>query len=199
MTSLTTALPLEQGISNQLCFLIVDYMTNTNVWLKQVFGSAQYAYIKDDLASKQRPGVFCYPMWDEKHSFGYSETGKICLELHFSFQEQRVDLAQNVIQIANLIKLINLDQKFTQHCQQSMPGLFWVGKFCHTDYSKVYAKESVVKIIMDYNVDVLAYQTGLQSAGYDITSPDELIYVAVTGLLEKMEILDQNQQPVIEV
>ncbi len=196
MTSKTVALPLIQGISNQLCFLIIDYMTVTNVWMNQVFGSAQYAYIKDDLASKQRPSVFCYPLWDEKESFAYSERGKICLELHFSFQEQRTDLAMNVIQIANLIKLINLQQLFTEYCQTYMPGLFWVGKFCHTDYSKVYAKESVVKIILDYNVDLLAYQTELQAQGYDLTSPDEAIYMAVTNLLESIEVLDQNQQPV---
>ncbi len=172
-------------------------MTNTNVWMKQVFSSAQYAYVKDDLASKQRPSVFCYPLWDEKISFSYSEMGKICLELHFNLKEQRVDLAQNVIQIANLIKNINAQGLFTQHCQKTMAGLFWVGKFCHSDYSKVYAKESVVKIILDYNVDLLAYQTELQAQGYDITSPDEQIYVAVTNLLETVQILDKNLEPII--
>lgn len=197
MTSLTTALPLYNGIDNQVCFSIIDYLTNHNVWTSQVFGSAQYAYIKDDLASKQRAAVFCFPIFSSKNSFGYTQRGKIVLELHFSLQKQRVDLAQNVIQIANLIQLINLNQQFTQYAQTQMYGLFWIGKECHADYSQVYAKESKVKIELDYSVDLLAYQTGLQSAGFDIISPDEQIYNAVTALLEKNVLLDQNQQPVI--
>jgi hypothetical protein len=174
-------------------------MTNVNVWTKQVFVSAQYAYIKDDLASKQRPGIFCYPLRSHKNSFGYSQDGKICMELHFSLQEQRVDLAQNVIQIANLIQLMNLNLDFTTYCQQFMPGLFWIGKECNTDYTRVYAKESVVKIEMDYKIDLLAYQQELQKGGFDITSPDEQIYVAAQALFEQVAILDNELNPVIVV
>lgn len=195
MTSPTQALPLHNGIDVQICFSIIDYMM-TNIWMSQVFYTAQYAYIKDDLASKQRPAVFCYPIKSEKNSFAYSQDGTVCLELHFSFQEQRVNLAQNVIQIANLIQLLNLNQKFTQHAQTQMFGLFWIGKQCKTDYSKVYAKESVVKIFFDYKVDLLAYQRGLQSAGFDITSPDEQIYVLAQDLLLNTEVLDDDQEPI---
>lgn len=197
MTSLTQALPLVSGIDNQLCFLIVDYMTNNNVWTSQVFQSAQYGYVKDDLASNQRPAVFCYPMKSRKNSFAYSQKGMIVMELHFSLQEQRVELAQNVIQIANLIELMNLNNDFTKYCQQFMPGLFWIGKECNVDYSRVYAKESVVKIEFDYNVDLLAYQRELQIAGFDIISPDEMIYNLAQSLIEDVAILDKDLNPII--
>lgn len=193
MTSLTQALPLTNGIDNQICFLLRDYCINTNVWMKQIFGNAQYAYIKDDLASVQRPGIFTYPSYSEKNSFGYSQSGRIIMELHFSLQEQRWDLAQNVIQIANDIQLINLNQQFTQYLQTYMDGLFWFGKYCRADYSRVYAKESVVKIEFDYSVDLLAYQSELQAQGYDITSPDEVIYPPATALLEALAVLNPDQ------
>ena len=196
MTSKTVALPLESGIDNLICFNIIDYMM-TNVWMSQVFHSAQYAYFKDDLASKQRPGVFCSPLYSKKDSFAFSQNGEVCLELRFSLQGQRINLAQSVIQIANLIQLINTNQQFTQYAQQNMSGLFWIGKMCRTDYSKIYAKESVVKIIFDYKVDLLAYQQGLRNAGFDITSPDEQIYLAAQSLLLTNELLNDQQQPVI--
>lgn len=197
MTSLTQALPLTQGIDNQLCFLIIDYLTNINVWTKQVFVSSQYAYIKDDLASKQRPALFCVPMNSVKDSFGYSQSGRFVLEMHFSLQQQRVNLALNLIQIANLLQLINLNQDLTKYCQTYMPGLFWVGKFCQADYTKAYAKESVVRLELDYKVDLLAYQRELQDEGEDIISPDQQIYVAVQNLLEQVAILDNELNPVI--
>lgn len=196
MTSLTTALPLTNGIDNQICFTIIDYLTNTNVWTKQVFSSSQYAYARNDLPSKNRPAVFCYPIQSEKSSFAYSQKGTICLELHFSLQEQRINLAENVIQIANLIQLINLNQKFTQNAQETMYGLFWIGKYCKTDYTKIYNKESIVKIILDYNVDLLAYSQGLQANGYDITSPDEQIYVLAQELLISNDVLNDELQPI---
>jgi hypothetical protein len=197
MTSLTEALPLIDGIDNQLCFLLVDYMINDNVWTKQVFQSAQYGYVKDDLASKQRASVFCYPMRSRKNSFAFSQKGMVVMELHFSLQKQRTELAKNVIQIANLIQLMNLNNDFTKYCQLHMPGLFWIGKECNADYSRVYAKECVVKIEFDYNVDLLAYQRGLQMNGYDIISPDEMIYNLAQSLIEEVVILDKDLQPII--
>ena len=167
--------------------------------MSQVFQTASYAYVKSDLASVQRPAVFCYAKRSSKNSWGYSQTGAIVMELHFSLQEQRTDLAQNVIQIANLIQLINLNQQFTQYMQARMPGLFWFGKSVQADYSQVYAKESVVKIEFDYNVDLLAYQTELQNQGMDITSPDEQIYVAAQALLETIAVLNPDQTVAFEV
>jgi len=185
LTSLTNALPLICGIDNQISFAIVDYFTNINVWTKQVFQSSQYAYGIDDFTSKNRPTLICIPKRSHKNSFGYSQTGIIELQLHFSFQQQRINLAQNVIQIANLIQLINLNQKLTQYAQTVMYGLFWIGKECNADYTKVYAKEAIVTLELDYKVDLLAYQRGLQSNGFDITSPDEQIYqIAQTFLME---------------
>lgn len=192
MTSLTQALPLTQGIDNQVCFLIVNYMVAYNTWTSQVFSSAQYAYNKDDLSSTQRPSVMCTPIWSEKDSFGYSQIGHVLLELHFSLQEQRINLAQNVIQIANLLQLINLNQSFTQYAQQYMSGLFWIGKYCKSDYSKVYAKESVVTLTLDYKIDLLAYQNELQTQGFDITSPDEQIYLAVQNMNLTTLVLGQE-------
>jgi hypothetical protein len=192
MTSLTTALPLTRGIDNQLQFLIIDYFTNENVWTSQVFSNAQYAYVKDDLASKQRPSLFCYPRQSKKDSFGYSQRGIIVLELHVSLFEQRTYLAQNVIQIANLIQLINLNHTLTDYCQNSMPGLLWLGKEFTTDYSQVYQKEAVVKMEMDYNVDLVAYKNGLVKLGCDITSPDEQIYQQALYLQQQIAVLDEN-------
>lgn len=169
------------------------------MWTRQVFKSAQYAYDKDDLASTQRPSIMCLPMWSNKNSFAYSQDGEIMLRLHFSFQKQRVQLAQNVIQIANLIQLINLNQKFTQYAQTLMPGLFWIGKRCKADYSKVYGKDAIVEIVFDYKVDLLAYSQELQNSGFDITSPDEQIYLIAQDLLQINQILNDEQEVVITV
>lgn len=197
MTSPTVALPLVDGISNRLCFLITKYFTEVNEWTKQVFADAQYAYKKDDLASKQRPSIWCYPKNDKKNSFGYSEDGMIVLEIHFSFLEQRTYLAENMIQIANLIKLIFLNTQPYRYAQPFMPGLFWVGKEWHTDYSRAYKKESIIIMELDYRIDFVAYQQGLWRRGCDITSPDEQIYLTVEGLLEQIALLDQDLNPVI--
>ncbi len=193
MTSLVQALPLTNGIYNQIQFLLVHYMQNVNVWTSQIFGSASYPYIKDDLASVQRPGIFAYPKYSTKNSFSYSYTGIIILEMHFSLIEQRIDLAQNIIQIGNDIELINLNQKFTQYLQSNISGLFWFGKYCKSDYTKVYAKEAVLKIEFDFNIDLLAYQLGLQSQGYDITSPDVAIYPPAQLLLENLAVLNPDE------
>lgn len=194
MTSRTVALPLTNGIDNQLCFLLIEYMTEINTWTKQVFIKAQYPYPKDDLASNQRPSVMCYPVNSEKHSFGYSQTGKIVMELHFSLTKpSRATLAQNVIQIANLIQLMNLNLEFTKYMQPKMAGLFWFGKYIRADYTQVYQEKSIVKIEFDYNIDLLAYSTELQAAGFDITSPDEQIYQAAQDLLLEIAVLREDE------
>jgi hypothetical protein len=198
MTSLTQALPLTRGIDNQLQFLLVEYMTTVNVWTRQIFGSAQYSYIKDDLASVQRPSIFVYPMISDKNSWAYSETGRIMMELHFSLKMQRVDLAQNIIQIANDIKLMNWNQDFTTYMQPLCPGLFWFGKYCHVDYTRVYAKEAVVKMEFDWKVDMQAWLNEQQSQGYDITSPDVMIYPPATALMENLAILNSDQTVAFE-
>lgn len=198
MTSLTTALPLTQGISNQISFLVVEFFLS-NTWMSQVFSNAQYAYpkIKNDLASKQRPSIFCYPKNDTKVGFDVSENGIIILELHFSFQQERTYLAQNMVQIANLIKLINLNEEITQYAQDFMPGLFWIGKSFKTDYTKAFSSESVIIMELDYRIDLLAYQEGLLLQGKDITSPDERIYQTALYLQEQIALLDANLEPVI--
>lgn len=197
MTSLTQALPLSRGIYNRLQFLLIDYMTNVNVWTRQIFNSAQYAYRKDDLASNQRPSIFAYPGIAEKHSFGYSYHGNIIMEFHFGLQKQRTALADIVTQILGDIELINLNQQFTKYLQLQMPGLLWFGKVAKSDYTKVYAKECVATIDFDFNVDLLAYQRQLQITGYDITSPDEICYPLAEALFEQIAILDNDLEPVI--
>lgn len=199
MTTPTEALPLTNGIYNQIQFLLVQYMTTVHPWTRQIFGNAQYSYLKDDLASVQRPAVIIYPLNSQKNSWSYSYTGKVQMELHFSLKEYRNDLAQNVIQIANDIELINLNEGFTRYLQQYMSGLFWFGKEVYTDYSGVYSKESIVRIIFDFNVDLQAYQQELQAQGLDITSPDGVIYVPAQALLENLAVLNPDLSPAFVV
>ncbi len=194
MTDLITALPLIRGIDNQLQFLAKQFMTDVHVWTKQMFGSADYSYIKDDLASLQRASVKTYAIRSGKNSFAGRQTGIIRMELHFNLKNFRDNLAQNVIQIANIIQLISLNEEFTFYMQPFMPGLFWFGKKCEVDYKKVYSKESIVTIDFDYCVDLVGYQYGLQQLGCDITSPDSPIYPDVTELLENIEVLNSEQE-----
>lgn len=194
MTSMTQALPLTKGITNQLCFLLIEYFM-TNTWMGQVFSSAQYAYKKSDLASKQRPSLFCYPRNDVRTS-SMQVDGYIVLELHFSFLEQRVYLAQNLIQIANLIQLIIVQQEFQRYAQAQMPGLFWVGREWRTDYTKAYQQESTVALELNFRVDLQAYQNELQDQGFDITSPDEQIYFAANDLMAQIAVLDNQFNPI---
>lgn len=197
MTSPTQALPLSRGIYNRLQFLLTDYMTNVNVWTRQIFNSAQYAYRKDDLASNQRPSVFVYPTTTQKNSFGYSYHGTLIMEFHFGLQKQRTALADIVTQILGDIELINLNQDFTKFLQLQMPGLLWFGKYAKSDYTQIYAKECVAKIEFDFNVDLLAYQRQLQVTGYDITSPDEQIYPQAEALFEQIALLNNDLEEVI--
>lgn len=197
MTSITQILPLVHGIDNKLCFLIIDYMTNEDVWGKQVFSNAQYSYVKDDLASKQRPSVFCYPIESHKNNNSYFLTGTIMLELHFSLQYKRKELAEKVIQIANLIWLINLNGDFMEYCQPRMGGLMFLGKTASVDYTKVYDKESVVKFKFEYQIDQMVYQLWLQEQGYDTTSPNEIIYQTAQSLFEQIALLNLELEPVI--
>lgn len=199
MTTPTVALPLVNGISNRICFLLIEYMTEHNVWMSQVFNSAQYAYLKDDLMNIQRPAVFAYPLYGTKDSFSDKYIGKIILELHFDLRKQRTTLAHSIIEITELILLVNLNQLFTQYLQQFMYGLFWFGKYFHPDYSKVYSKESIVKIEFDYKIDLLGYVRGLEAAGYDTSSPDEQIYFAAEKLKANIALLDQGLEPVIVI
>lgn len=189
MTSLTNALPLQRGISNQICFLLKKFMREVHPWMIQIFGEASYAYIKSDEASIQRPGVFIYPTIAGKESYGSKYIGTIIMELHFSFLKQREDLAENVIQIAEDILLINLNQEFTQYMQQFMPGLWQFGKKSQVDYTKVYNKEAIVKLEFDFWVDLVAYQRGLQDSGCDITSPDKSIYYPALALREAIALM----------
>ena len=189
MTSLTQALPLVRGISNQICFRVKKFMREVHPWMIQIFSEASYAYIKSDIASIQRPGIFIYPGAAGKDSFSNRYTGTTIMELHFSFREQRQDLAENVIQIAEDIMLINLNQEFTRYLQETMPGFWWFGKKAHVDYSRVYNKESMVKLEFDFTVDLLAYQVELQRMGCDITSPDQQIYQPAKFLHENMALI----------
>lgn len=195
VTSLTQALPqlLTKGIYNQLQFLFIEYCKYINVWTRQIFGDAQYNYLKGDLASVQRPSIFVYPVNARKDSWTRSYTGIIRVEFHFNLQDYRTELAEHIIQIANDIELINLNLEFQRYMQPRMPGLFWFGKYCETDYTQVYQQESVINMKFDFNVDLLAYKRGLIALGRDITSPDEQIYFPVEDLLENLAILRPDQ------
>lgn len=197
MTSLTTALPLTRGVYNRIQFLLTKYMTEVNVWTRQIFNSAQYAYRKDDLASKQRPSVFVYPSTTQKDSFSYSYRGNLIMEFHFGLQKQRTELADIVTQIVGDVELINLNEQFTEYLQTQMPGLLWFGKYAKSDYTQVYAKECMAKIEFDFNIDLLAYQRQLQITGYDITSPDEVCYPLAEALFEQIALLNKDFEPVI--
>lgn len=197
MTSPTQALPLNNGISNQLCKSIIDYFLIENVWTKQIFSTSQYTYVKDDLASKQRPSLFCYKMDDEKNSFAFSETGMLRFELHFNMQLQRADLVSNIYQIIEDLKLIFLDGKVQQYCANIMHGLYWIGKYFKVDYKKITDKEPLVYCYLDYKIDLMAYQSQLQAQGYDITSPDERIYQNALYLKQQNEIIINNQSIII--
>ena len=188
-TSIDTALPLTQGIYNQIQFLVVKYFTEENVWTRQIFGDAQYSYLKDDLASIQRPSLMCYPINAKKNSFNYSYTGDILMELKFSLKSYRDVLAQDVIQIAGIIELINVQRLITDYLQQYVGGLFWFGMNVVTDYSGVYQKESVVKMMFDFKVDLVGYQNWLTYNGYDLFSPDKRVYQIAQRLLTNLELL----------
>lgn len=198
MASLTDALPLVQGISNRITFLIVDYFFQ-NTWTKDVFINAMYPYAKTDVDSLHRPTLFCKPNISGKETFSGEYNGSVILELKFSFKEQRELLTQNMVQIAGLIELIVLSQRITEFCQHKMPGLYWIGKHCKTDYSKAYKKEAIIKIEMDYNVNLLGYSNGLQEKGFDIISPDEQIYFEAKDLIMKIDILNKDLETIIEV
>jgi len=174
---------LINGIDNRISFLIVEYMTTIDKKTRQIFGDAQYSYLKTDLAPKQRPACFVYPISSEKNSFSFSQTGRMLMTLNFSLQNQRQDLAMAVVQIANDVQLINLRGEFTKHLQANMGGLFWFGKSCRVDYSAVYNRESVVKIEFDYHVDLTAYNNWLENNGYSLSSPDEVVYYPAKLLL----------------
>lgn len=183
-TTPTQALPLTQGIDNQLSFLMLDYFLNQNEWTSQVFQDAQYSYNRIDMASIQMPGLLCYPLHSNKTSFGYYQSGVIVLELKMLLPEVRNDLAQQVTQIANLLQLINLNGQLMAYCQSKMFGLHWLGKECKTDYSQVWKKESSVKLYLDFKVDLFAYQQGLEQAGFSLESPDQQIY----GLAQQLSM-----------
>lgn len=173
--------------------MFIDYCKNIHVWTKQIFNDAQYSYIKYDLASIQRPSIFARPLWSEKNSYTFGQTGRIQIELHFNFEKMREEVAQNVIQIANDILLINLNQEFTRYMQLNMPGLFWFGKYAKADYTNVYQQESIVYIEFDYSVDLLAYKKGLLALGCDITSPDEPIYLPAEFLKAEIAVLNKDE------
>ena len=193
MTSLLEALPLVRGPTNRLQFLLTQYMTETDVWMRQIFNSAQYAYNKDDLASIQRPSIFITPQTDEMRSNAFSIKGWITMELHFSFKEVRTSLAQNVIQIADDILLTNLDQKYETYLRANMYGLVAFGRDVKRDLTKVYDKESIVKIMFSWHVDAQAYQNELYKEGYSMTSPDEMIYGPAEKLLIELAVLNSDQ------
>lgn len=177
MTGLVTPLPLIKGISNRICFGIIDYFTQQNEWTKKVFGSAQYVYDKDDLASVQRPSLFCLPIYSNKTSFSHSVNGQIVMQLQFSLKDKRINLTNIATEISELILLIIVNQTITKYLQDNvMNGLFWVGKETNIDYSGLYGGNAEVKILLDYKVDLQAYQYELNSKGFDIVSPDEKIY-----------------------
>ena len=188
-TSISTALPLVQGIYNQIQFLVVKYFTETNEWTRQIFGNAQYSYMKDDIASVQRPSLLVYPINVEKNSFNYSYTGVIMMELRFSLKSYRDVLAQDVVQIAGIIELINVQQLITTYLQQYMGGLYWFGKRTTTDYTKVYQKESIVQMTFDFKVDLVGYRNWLNDSGYALFSPDKRVYEIAERLLTNLDIL----------
>jgi len=194
MTSQTQALPLNNGISNQLCKSIIDYFLIENIWTKQIFSTSQYTYVKDDLASIQRPSIFCYMVKDEKNSFAYYENGTIRLELHFKMNLQRQFIIDNVYQIVNDLKLIFYSGVVTDYCGNIMHGLQWIGKSFNTDYTKINSTEPVIYCYLDYRVDLMAYQLQLQSQGYDIISPDERIYQSALYIQQQNEIIIDEQE-----
>jgi hypothetical protein len=198
MTSITVALPLNNAIDSFLPTTIINFFL-TNVWLSQLFYSSQYPYIKDDLASKQRNGLFCNIMRSHKDSFGFSQTGIIRLEVHLSLTYQRTLLAENARQISNLIQIMNLNQLMSNYVKSIYPWVFWVGKKMDVDYRDVWAKESKFVMDMDYSVDFVAYKNWLNTHGYAFESPDTIIYPAVEALLEQIAILDPELNPVIVV
>lgn len=172
-------------------------MTDINTWTQQVFVKALYAYKKEDLASLQRPGIFVLPLPAEKHSDSYRYTGRIRMELYFNLKHYRTDLAQNVIQIATLIELMNLNMLFQRHLQDNMNGVVWFGKHSKKDLTQVWDKHAIGVLEFDYHIDLQAYVAQLNAQGFGPNSPDEQIYFNALKLQEEIALLDQNGDVVI--
>jgi hypothetical protein len=193
MTSLTQALPLYNGINNRVCHLLIEYMTNVNVWTRQVFIKAQYPYFKDDLASNQRPAIMCEPLYAKGGGFNSTEHGIVKMTLFFSFTKARGELWQNACNIADLIVLMNMRGVFTEYLADFLGGLRWFGREnTEVDYTQLSSDNPKITITFRYLVDLMGYQEWLQSFGCDITSPDEVIYQIAQGLNSGIEVLDKE-------
>jgi hypothetical protein len=204
MTTPTIPLPLINGISNKICFGIIEYFTEYNEWTKKVFGSAQYIYNKDDLASVQRPSIMCKPLNWSKNSYSYYVDGMIEFEIHFSLKDKRTNLTTIATEITDLILLIIVNQDLTRYLQGEnntgnnvMHGLFYLGKETNSDYSQLYSNEAIVKLTLNYRVDLQAYQNELNQKGFDITSPDEQIYKLAQFLQIENNLIPSNQEIVL--
>lgn len=182
---------LLHGPYNQIPFLFIECLKDAStLWSKEIFQNAMYVYVKDDLASVQRPYIFARLGRVNKNNFSGIIKGTIILEIGAMLKVQRQEISEALVNIGNYIELINIQQTINNYLCQRVFGLKWFGRIANSDYTQAYEANPKIKIEFDFESDIAKYDYDLQQNRYSIYSPNEVVYGNVGFLNLQIAVLN---------
>lgn len=174
---LNPVIALTNGLDNQIVTGVTQYLlSNPNIAVP--FGNNINPYNKNDLTSLSLPAIIVYPQSSKTNSSSYLSTGVVKVETIFPVNLVRANKLQSAMNVGNAIYL-QIKQDALEFLSQSVFGLIHFGIESSIDYGSLYAAyENDCKIVMTftYDVDMTRYWYELTSRGYDLNSPDAVIY-----------------------
>ena len=174
---LNPVIALTNGIDSQIVTAVTAYLlSKPNI--ATPFGNNINPYNKNDLSSLSLPAIIIYPQSSKTNSSSYWSTGAVKVEIIFPVNLVRANKLQSAMNVGNAIYL-QIKQDALDFLSQSVFGLIHFGMESSIDYGSLYASyENDCKIVMTftYDVDMTRYWNTLVSLGYDLSSPDVVIY-----------------------
>lgn len=174
---------LTNGIDNAVVQGFTNYLlSKPNI--AAPFNNSIYSYNRMDIASLNLPAITVSPLSSQTNSSSYCSSGAIKVEIIFPTVLVRENKLQSAMNVGNAIYL-QIKQDALAYLSEQMFGLQRFGFKSSIDYGTLYdvfANECKITMTFNYDVDMTMYWNALVSQGYDLSSPDKIIYDALNDI-----------------
>ncbi len=177
-------IPLTNGIDNLIIEGITNYfLSKPNI--TSAFGKNIYSYERLDLSSNSLPAIVIYPGSSETNSSSYLLQGYVKIDIVFPLNVVRENKLRSALNVGNAMYL-QIKHDCMDFLRKTVYGLQRFAFKSSINYDTLYddfANQSKISMTFYYDIDMTMYWNKLVSMGYDITSPDVVIYEALNDIV----------------
>ena len=182
-------------LSTSLCYGITQWILGNN-YLVDVLNLEGKAfkqvdnYYRVDYPVSEMTALSVYMLNSDTKSEPQKENGQVALQITYNLGEQRdyrSSLIYGTMEMlrANILSNINFIQKYLS--KNFVPGLTYINSQSKIDYAPLNSQINLgqgstnITLIMEYKIDIYLNQKYHLQNGYDLYSPNNILYQQLTG------------------